>query len=47
MLASIREHAAMTHLPAEDDLSTAISHYCNLAATEGNRVGASGGADAA
>jgi tetratricopeptide (TPR) repeat protein len=46
MLAPIREHAAAEHPPADDDLNTAITHYCGLAAAEGNQVGAADGAHA-
>jgi len=35
------------HPPAAADLQAAISCYCDLAATEGNRVGYAGGASAA
>jgi tetratricopeptide (TPR) repeat protein len=47
MLAPIREHAATAHPPADADLLTAISHYCTLAAAQGNRVGYADGARAA
>jgi tetratricopeptide (TPR) repeat protein len=45
-LAPIREHIAAGHPPAPADLDTAIGHYVQLAATAGNQVGGSQGAQA-
>ena len=46
-LAPVREHVAAAHPPEAADLDRAIGHYAGLAATTGNRVGSSGGAEAA
>ena len=46
-LAPVREHVAAAHPPEAADLDRAIGHYARLAATTGNRVGRSGGAEAA
>ena len=46
-LAPVREHVAAAHPPEAADLDRAIGHYARLAATTGNRVGSSGGAEAA
>ena len=45
-LAPIREHIAAAHPPPSADLDPAVSHYAQLAATTGNQVGSSGGAQA-
>jgi tetratricopeptide (TPR) repeat protein len=46
-LAPIREHIAATHPAQAADLDTAISHYAQLAADTGRKVGFSEGAQAA
>ena len=46
MLAPIREHSAAEHPPGPADLDRTVSHYARLAATTGNEVGGSQGAQA-
>ena len=46
-LAPVREHVAAAHPPEAADLDQAISHYAQLAATSGKRVGHRGGGEAA
>ena len=45
-LAPVREHIAATHPPAPADLDQAVGHYAQLAATTGEQVGRSDGAQA-
>jgi tetratricopeptide (TPR) repeat protein len=47
VLAPIREHVAAEHPAAAGDLDRAVGHYCDLARSEGGRVGRAGGAEAA
>ena len=46
MLAPIREHSAAEHPPGPADLDRAVRYYAQLAATIGNQVGSSQGAQA-
>jgi tetratricopeptide (TPR) repeat protein len=46
-LAPVREHIAAAHPPGPAGLHQAVSHYAQLAATTGNQVGRSDGAQAA
>jgi tetratricopeptide (TPR) repeat protein len=46
VLAPIREHLALHHPPAAEDLSRAVDHYAGLAADLGSKCGWEGGAQA-
>ena len=45
-LAPVREHVAVHHPPASEDLARAIDHYAGLAKELGPKCGAEGGAEA-
>jgi tetratricopeptide (TPR) repeat protein len=46
VLAPVREYLAANHLPLPEDRERAVSFYCAVADTEGDRAGKAGGAEA-